>query len=267
MPCGGVGTINRPVTAITGCGCVRQTNTNRTELMKRLIPILLAAVSTALPLAAQQPQRTAAPVSHDEWLSSFTRVRVEGPIDVTFVAAAEAEAPRITCDSCSAKFRAEVRNGVLCIRERSDVRRPERTKVEVRYNEIAELEAIDARILFADTLRRQLWDVTLGGQARMEAAVAVDDLQMELTGRAEATLAGSARYLTLFASGATAALTELETVSARVNAQGKASVRLFVTDRLESRTSTGGSIRYKGAPPIIRSARKFMAGEIESVER
>ena len=41
---------------------------------------------------------------------------------------------------------------------------------------------------------------------------------------------------------------------------------LWVTDRFQGKTSTGGKITYKGAPPIVRSGAKFMGGDITRVE-
>ena len=50
------------------------------------------------------------------------------------------------------------------------------------------------------------------------------------------------------------------------SAQSNAEVRVWVTDRLEARTSTGAVLRYRGEPAIIRTALKFMGGEIKPLE-
>ena len=52
--------------------------------------------------------------------------------------------------------------------------------------------------------------------------------------------------------------------SAYVTSSGVAA--LWVTDRFQGKTSTGGKITYKGAPPIVRSGAKFMGGDITRVE-
>ena len=40
---------------------------------------------------------------------------------------------------------------------------------------------------------------------------------------------------------------------------------LWVTDRFEGKTSTGGKITYKGSPTIIRGSMKFMGGDITRI--
>lgn len=89
---------------------------------------------------------------------------------------------------------------------------------------------------------------------------------MSVSDKASALLGGSARYLTLQASGGQVNAAELETMSARVSAQSNAEVRVWVTDRLEARTSTGAVLRYRGEPAIVRTALKFMGGEIKPLE-
>ena len=74
-----------------------------------------------------------------EWLTSFTAVEVSAPLDVRFVQVPDTEAPKIVYDtkgSYTTKFRAEVRDKVLRITERSDARRPERTSVTVSYTHL-----------------------------------------------------------------------------------------------------------------------------------
>lgn len=233
--------------------------------MKKLIlsVVLLAA---AIAVRAQQ---TPAPGPQSEWLPSFTSVAANGPLDITLVKVPDTEAPRIVYDtggSYTTKFRAEVKDKVLQIREKSDARRPGRTVVTVHYNDLKALSAEAAAVTFADTVRQVMLDVTLGTNAKLTATLDVADLDLNVSGHGKATLSGRARYLTLFASSSEVDAAGLETMSARINAQSNATVSVQVTDRLESRTSTGGSVRYKGAPNVIRNAMKFMAGDIKPIE-
>ena len=155
---------------------------------------------------------------------------------------------------------------MLHIRERIDSRRPERTQVRVCYNTLSSFALTDAKASLADTLRQSLLDVALAGGASLEGALEVQDLDMSVSDKASALLGGSARYLTLQASGGQVNAAELETMSARVSAQSNAEVRVWVTDRLEARTSTGAVLRYRGEPAIVRTALKFMGGEIKPLE-
>ena len=111
-----------------------------------------------------------------------------------------------------------------------------------------------------------LLDLTLGRKASLTAAFDVKDLRMELTGGSSATLTGKAGYLTLFASTGRVAASGLEVMSAEVNAQSKADVSLWITDRFIGKTTTNARITYKGQPAVVRGGAKFMGGEISHVE-
>ena len=112
------------------------------------------------------------------------------------------------------------------------------------------------------TLVATVLDLTIGGMAQVTADLDVKDLKLELTGKSHASLRGSARYLWLFLSTGGLDAGALETMSAQVNVTSSGSASLWVTDRFEGRTSTGGKISYKGSPTIIRGGEKFMGGDI-----
>ena len=234
--------------------------------MKKLF---FSIVMIAAALGARAQQTAPAAAEKSEWLPAFTRIEASGAFDVVFERVPDSEAPKIVYDtkgSYTTKFRAEVKDRVLHIRERIDSRRPARTQVRVCYNTLSSFALTAAKASLADTLRQSLLDVALSGGASLEGALEVQDLDMSVSDKASALLGGSARYLTLQASGGQVNAAELETMSARVSAQSNAEVRVWVTDRLEARTSTGAVLRYKGEPAIVRTARKFMGGEIKPLE-
>lgn len=234
--------------------------------MKKLF---FSIVMIAAALGARAQQTAPAAAEKSEWLPAFTRVEASGAFDVVFERVPDSEAPKIVYDtkgSYTTKFRAEVKDRVLHIRERIDSRRPERTQVRVCYNTLSSFALTDAKASLADTLRQSLLDVALSGGASLEGALEVQDLDMSVSDKASALLGGSARYLTLQVSGGQVNAAELETMSAHVSAQSNAEVRVWVTDRLEARTSTGAVLRYKGEPAIVRTALKFMGGEIKPLE-
>lgn len=234
--------------------------------MKKLF---FSIVMIAAALGARAQQTAPAAAEKSEWLPAFTRIEASGAFDVVFERVPDSEAPKIVYDtkgSYTTKFRAEVKDRVLHIRERIDSRRPERTQVRVCYNTLSSFALTDAKASLADTLRQSLLDVALSGGASLEGALEVQDLDMSVSDKASALLGGSARYLTLQVSGGQVNAAELEAMSARVSAQSNAEVRVWVTDRLEARTSTGAVLRYRGEPAIVRTALKFMGGEIKPLE-
>lgn len=232
--------------------------------MKKLCMMLLSlglfGTLQAQTAAADGPQR--------EWLTSFTAVEVAAPIDIRFVRVPDDQAPKILFDtkgSYTTRFRFEVRNRVLTITERPDSRRPERTEATVYYNSLDRIAIADARATFDSVLVATTLDLTVGGMAQVEARLDVKDLQLELTGKSHASLSGEARYLTLYLSSGSLDAGQLEVMSAKANVIGTGSASLWVTDRFEGSTSTGGKIAYRGNPTVIRGGEKFMGGDITRI--
>lgn len=229
--------------------------------MKRILLTLL----TLAGFGAAQAQTTAGSGEQREWLTSFTAVEVAAPLDIRFIRVPDTEAPKIIYDtkgSYTTRFRFEVRDRVLTISERPDSRRSERTQVKVYYNSLERIAIADAVAQFDSTLVATVLDLTIGGMAQVTADLDVKDLKLELTGKSHASLRGSARYLWLFLSTGGLDAGALETMSAQVNVTSSGAASLWVTDRFEGRTSTGGKISYKGSPIIIRGGEKFMGGDI-----
>lgn len=230
--------------------------------MKNLF-LLAVLLLTAVAGRAEEPVE--GPGDNRVWLTTFTAVEVAAPLDIRFIRVPDTEAPRIiynTKGSTTTRFRAEVVDKVLRVSERYDSRRTERTSVTVCYNNLERISVADAEATFADTLSTTLLDMTIGGSARVTATLDVKDLRMEVTGKGQANLSGDVRYLTLYVSSGTFAGEGLEVMSAQANVTGSGTAALWVTDRFEGKTSTGGKITYKGSPGIVRCDLKFMGGEI-----
>lgn len=217
---------------------------------------------------ATQAQTPATDGGQREWLTSFTAVEVTAPLDIHFVRVPDTEAPKIiynTKGSTSTRFRFEVRDRVLTVSERPDARRAERTQVTVYYNSLERIAIADAAATFDSTLVATVLDLTIGGMARVKAPLEVKDLKLELTGKSHASLTGTVRYLSLYLSSGSLDAGTLEVMSAEANVTSSGSASLWVTDRFEGRTSTGGKIAYRGNPTIIRGGEKFMGGDITRI--
>lgn len=228
------------------------------------------ADSTATsPMTSATDLQTEGPGDNRVWLTAFTAVEVSAALDLRLVCLPAAEIPRIvynTHGSTTTRFRAEVYDGVLTITERRDARRVERTTVTLYYNTLTRLEVTDASVTLDTPLSATLFDLAADGAARITAPLEVGDLHLELKGKSHTTLTGRARYLTAYVSGAELDASGLETMSSQANVTGSGRASLWATDRLEGKTSAGGSITYKGTPTIVRGAMKFMGGEIVRLE-
>lgn len=237
--------------------------------MKKTILTALMLAFAACGFAQTAVEQAAPGGERTEWLPSLTAVAVNAPLDIRFVKVPTTQAPRITYDtkgSYTTKFKAEVKDKVLVITERADSRRPERTTVVVEYNDLESIKLENCVATFDSPLTGVMLDLTVGGVAVVTAVLDVQDVQMEATGKSSVSLSGTARYLSLYASTGKVNALELEVMAAQVNVTSSSSVSLWVTDRLDVKTSTGGKLTYKGAPGIVRGGSKFMGGEITPIQ-
>ena len=219
-----------------------------------------AFLSAAALLLTGAALAQAEPAGRHEWLAPFEAVEVDAAVAIRFEQAPAGEAPSIRYDTQGdddTKFRAEVRGGVLRIRERVDLHRPRRTTVVVRYEALRSLVLTDAEAEVDGVLTATFFDLTVGARASLTAAVEVQDLLIELSGESRATLTGQVRYLTLQASTGTVDAAGMTCMAARASVQNRARVTLDVTDRLETRTATGATIDCAAPPALVRNNKTF----------
>ncbi len=166
------------------------------------------------------------------------------------------KAPRIVYDTkgdSTTKFRAEIKNQTLRIRERADIHRRDRTIVTVYYTTLESLRLTDATVRFEGPLKARLFDLAVGARSSVEAEIDVQDLMMDLSGEeSRAKLHGQVRYLTLFASTGVADAAGVVCETARVVARNKARVSVDAIERLEARATSGAKIDYKTEPKLLR---------------
>lgn len=233
-----------------------------TKIMKKFILSIVALTAVAVAFAQESTER-------NEWLPSFESVVLKTDASVRFVYAPDSEAPKIVYDtkgSTTTKFTVAVTDNVLRITEKIDSYRTERTTVTIYYNALKSLTVSDATVTFEGVVKAGMLDLTVGGRAGLTAEFDVQDLEMELTGNSTATLSGKARYFSLYATTSKLDASAMEVMSAVVNVQSKADVKVNVTERLSVTTATGGVVNYTGKPAIVRTTKKMFAGEIKAVE-
>lgn len=235
--------------------------------MKRLILCALALLYAAAGFC--QKAGKASDTAKNEWLQSFTAVKVDAPVDLVFIQVPETEPPKIVYDThgwTESKFRFDVKNHVLRINERNDPKRTtDRTTVTVYYNTLEGVSVTDATAEFRNTITARIFDLEVNARASVVAAIEVQDLDLAVSGRnSRAELKGSVRYLTLNVSNGTVEAKDLQVMAAQANVTAGGSAFVDVTERLAVTTSTNGRMRYKSEPALLRHASRFLGGNIES---
>lgn len=244
--------------------------------MKRAISILLFIFAVSVVSAqngepASQTETVEQIVSapKTDWLTPFTRVKVNGPMNVVFKRVDKADGVRITYDTkgnVTSKFKFEVdRNGVLVVSEKHDSKRTTVTDVTIYYNTLSDVKISHAKAEFEDVIECRLFDVSISSGAIVSLNIKTMDFAVDCTGTSRLTLEGETKYLSMRASTAKINCTSLSTVAATVNASHSAEVRIVVSERLEATTSTGAKLLYKGNPMIIRNHNAIFGGDIINI--
>ena len=247
--------------------------------MKKMIFALLALVSmgaTAQNRTVERPDSLttvvrSTPLPKTEWLSPFTKVVVDGPINVTFKRVDSDEGLKIVYDTKgnpNSRFRSGVdKNGVLQIIERVDSKQvvvP--TDVTVWYKSLDNISISRATVNFEQCVEQKILDIYIKAGAIVKMDIKALDALVECTGKSRLEIGGQARYFKLDISTAKMEGIGLQTVAADIDASHEAEVRVAVSERLEAVTSTAAKLYYKGRPTIIRNKNSLFGGEILAVE-
>ncbi|MBR5106029.1 MAG: DUF2807 domain-containing protein [Alistipes sp.] len=233
-------------------------------------PAVAAPATDSIPATStEKVEEQVVSMPKTDWLTAFTRVKIDGPMNVVLKRVATAEECRITYDTkgnITSKFKFEVdKKGALVVTEKYDPKRTSVTDITIYYNSLREVKIAHAKAIFENVIETDLFDLNISGGATVSLDIKTLDAAVECTGVSRLTLNGSTKYLTMRASTAKINCTELSVVSATIDASHSAEVRMTVSERLEATTSTGAKLFYKGKPTILRDHTVVFGGEIINI--
>lgn len=227
--------------------------------MKRIL-LLFAIILCAGRVSAQQgdvsvEQYISNPIK--QWTSSFTTIDVDAPIRLTLTQISSDQAPYIVYDTKgneTSRFTAEVEKGqVLKIRERYDPKRASVTEVQVFYNTLDHITISRADTQLNGALKTKMLDVEISNNAKFVAELDVKDLVISVNGNCGVEITGKTLYQMVNVTSSQYNAARLETMSTIVESHHNAEVRVYATQRLEAKSTTGGKIMYKSTPEILRT--------------
>lgn len=248
--------------------------------MKRVILSLILAMmvgvvsaqttTTPTPVNAAQTQtEQVVSIPKTDWLTPFTAVKVDGPMNVIFKKVPTVEESRITYDTkgnLTSKFKFEVdKKGVLVVSEKSDPKRTSVTDVTIYYHSLREVKIAHAKAEFEQSVEGTIFDLAVSGGAMVVLDIKTLDVAVECTGVSRLTLTGETKYLTMRVSTAKVDCSKLAVISATVECSHSSEVRVEVSERLEATTSTGAKLLYKGHPIILRDHTAIFGGDIINI--
>ena len=196
-----------------------------------------------------------------QWTSSFTALDVDAPIKLTLTQISSDQAPYIIYDTkgnITSKFTAEVDKGqVLKIRERQDLKRTSITEVHVFYNTLEDIKISRANTVIEGEVSCDMLDIEISNSAKFVAQLNVKDVVVIISGDCGVELTGEALYHHAEITSAQYNAVGLKTMSTIIEAHHNAEARVYATQRLEAKSTTGGKIMYKPTPELLRTEKSL----------
>jgi hypothetical protein len=182
-------------------------------------------------------------------VGSFTGVKAAEAIDV-YLKKGDKESVRVETTGSLSDVITEVSGGYLKVHMKQGSYRNKNVKVYVTYVSINKVSASSAANVFSDgTIRASSISISVSSAASVELSIDAESSIVEASSAGDVVLEGKVRSLEVQASSAgeiDAYGLESEVVEAQTSSAG--SVKINVTRQLDARASSGGSIRYRGAP-------------------
>lgn len=209
--------------------------------MKKLITLVVLIFSVFISFAQQSEVRT---------LGKFTGVKAAEAIDV-YLKKGDKESVRVETTGVKlSDVLTEVSGSYLKIHMRDGGYRNGNVKVYVTYVSIDKVSASSASNVFSDgTIRSASFDISVSSAASIELFIEAETAVVDASSAGDVVLEGNVKSLEVEASSAgeiDAYGLESEIVKAGASSAG--SIKINVTKQLDAHASSGGSIRYRGAP-------------------
>jgi hypothetical protein len=183
-------------------------------------------------------------------VGSFTGVKVGEAIDV-YLKKGDKESVRVEVSGTSASnVLTEVSGSYLKIHMKDGRYRNRNVKVYVTYVSMEKIRASSAANVFSEgTIKAGSMEISASIAATIEISIEAEFASIDASSAGDVVLEGKAKTLEIDVSSAGEVdAYSLESESVRANASSAGSAKISVSKDLHAQASSGGSIRYRGAP-------------------
>jgi hypothetical protein len=162
-------------------------------------------------------------------------------------------------------IRTEVKNGVLKISSKRNIRRAKSKKIYLSAPNINAIKATSGSdVVTENTIRADIFEVHVSSGADARIDINADTVNSSSSSGADLRIKGRANYYTAKAtSGSSIRAYSLESKNATVKVNSGANIDVFVTESLTAKATSGGDIDYRGNPKKI-DKKKSSGGSISS---
>ncbi len=211
--------------------------------MKKILLVALVSIMASSSYSQNKEERK---------LENFNEVKVSNAINLYLKQGTETKAV-VEVDGIDLdEVITEVSGGRLrvSIRKNNNFRRSMHVKVYLTYKSLEAISASSASDVYSESvIKADDFEVSASSAASMELSIDVSHLDMSVSSAGDIELSGKADKITGSASSAgDIDAFDLVCKTADVRASSAGNIRINVTDEIEARASSGGSVKYKGSP-------------------
>ncbi len=198
-------------------------------------------------------------VDDERSLAGFSRVIVNGPIDVRVRAADEDRVSVHADDNIAPLIEASVVGGALVLGVRAGASYRTRSRVEVRV-QARRLEGVVLRgsgDLRVDRVDADVFEATLQGSGDIVVeSLRATAVAVSLAGNGDVRVKGTASSVGVVIDGSgDVHCADLPAAQVAVRIRGSGDVRVHATEELKVDVDGSGDVHYRGAPKITKSIR------------
>lgn len=218
------------------------------NLIKPAFLVLTTLCCTALSLKAQVTKNVA--------VNNFSEVSVSAGIELIITQGTTESAKIVADQDLVNEVVVEKTGDRVKVGWRENFHRDNRNnnnvKVYITYKRLHDIAASSgSSIRTENTLKTDRLNAEVSSGASIDGQIACEDFDLRTSSGASADLNGAIKNLTLTASsGSSVDALSLTAQYGRVITSSGASIKVNVSKSLETTTSSGGSVRYKGDPML-----------------
>lgn len=196
---------------------------------------------------------------------SFDRIKVGQGIEVYITQDAKTSVIIKADENLHRLIKTEVRNGVLKISSKKNIRRAKSKRVYISNAIINGIEATSGSDVYTeDEITADIFDAHTSSGAEARIMVKAETVNSSSSSGAELKIKGRTKYHNANASsGSSIKAYGLQSKNATVKVSSGAAIDIFASESLTAKASSGGDIDYKGNPTSI-DKRKSSGGSISS---
>jgi len=224
------------------------------KLMKKLVIILLCTVAT-LSVSAQKKKTVKAEgpvVKKEVKIGNFEGVHTSCAIDVYLVQGNSNSLSIETEKNLHDYIKAEVKDNVLHLYTKANIKGTKGMKAYVSMSEIVSLKASSAGDIHGESaIKADEIKLSASSAGDIKLKLKADKVYVNCSSAGDIKLVGNAKYLKASASSSgDLYAADFEVKEAKVSASSSGDVVVNVQDNLYARASSTGDVRYIGDPEV-----------------